>query len=326
MPLFPALAVALSVAAAPAPEPVLVVVNKDESSVSIIELRSGRTLATLPTGTGPHECAASGDGRWAVVTNYGTRQPGSSLTVVDLAGLRVARTIALEYPRPHGIAFLPDHRTVAVTSEVGQVVVLVDVTEGTVTGVGPTGQRVSHMLALSADGRRAYTANIGPGTVSRVELATGVEPRSLAVGPQTEAIGLAPDEREVWLGSNSTGKVFAVDIASWRVVDSLQTRGHPYRVGFAPDGRTVLVTNPFADEVQVIDAAARRILASVRTPAEGGGTGQPFGLAFEPESRTAWVTLRGADQVAELDLAARTVRRYLGTGQGPDGIAYAVRP
>src|SRR5687768_18008130 len=75
------LAAALGLAA---PNDVLVVVNKDASTVSIISLETGATLVTLPTGTGPHEAAASGDGRLAVVTNYGAQQGGNSLTVVDL--------------------------------------------------------------------------------------------------------------------------------------------------------------------------------------------------------------------------------------------------
>src|SRR5512139_3541505 len=81
---------------AQAPESLLVVTNKDEHTVSIVSLATGGTLAVLPTGIGPHEVAASADGRWAVATDYGTREPGSTLTVVDLASRSVARTISLD--------------------------------------------------------------------------------------------------------------------------------------------------------------------------------------------------------------------------------------
>ncbi len=300
-------------------------VNKDESTVSIVDLTTAGILATLPTGRGPHECAASADGRWAVVTNYGDRTPGSSLTVVDLKTLTVARTIDLSFSRPHGIAFLPDNQRVAVTSETGRAVVVVDVVTGATTNVVATDQNVSHMVAVTADGRAAYTANIGNGSLSALDLASGAKARVLPVGPETEAIALSPDGREVWLGSNSTGRVFVVDLARWLVADSIQTSGHPYRIGFSPNHGVALVTNPFSDEVQVIDPATRKILTAIRTPGEGGRNGQPFGLAFAPDGQTAWVTLRGAAQVVELDLRERRVRRYLPSGQGPDGIAYVVR-
>jgi YVTN family beta-propeller protein len=320
------LALALSTAIFPAVSDVLVVVNKDASTVSIISVESGATLATLPTGTGPHEAAASGDGRWAVVTDYGAQQPGSSLTVVDLVALRVARTIDLgAYRRPHGIAFLPDNRTVVVTSETSGVVVLVDVTTGRITGTRPTSGQVSHMLGVARDGRRAFTANMRSGDVSAIDLVSG-EPRTLPVSTQAEAIGVAPDGGQVWVGSNDQGTVTVVHTAAWRVVDTLRVGGQPYRIVFSPDGRRVLVTTPGSDEVRLFDAETRREIGRVKTPAGGGGPGQPFGVAWRPDGTQAYISLRGAEQVAVLDLEKLSVSRYIGTGAGPDGIAFARRP
>lgn len=302
-------------------DPTLVVVNKAESTVTIIDLASGRKLATLPTGSSPHEVATSADGRWAVVTDYGAQVPGASLTVVDLKTLTVARTIRLDaYPRPHGASFLPDNITVAVTSEVGQAVVLVDVVEGRIVGSSRTGQLASHMLALSPDGRTAYTANINPGTLSAMAIGgETADAKNLKVGTMTEAINITPDGRHVWMGSNNTGKVFVVDVVAWAVVDSLQTAGFPYRIGFTPDGSTAIITNPQQDEVQVVDARTRRKRATIALP------GGALGISVSPDGKVAWITLAGAGEVAELDLKTHTVVRRVPAGGGPDGIAYARR-
>jgi len=40
-----------------------------------------------------------------------------------------------------------------------------------IVGSVPTQQAESHMLAISPDGRKGYTANVGPGTVSVLDLA-----------------------------------------------------------------------------------------------------------------------------------------------------------
>jgi YVTN family beta-propeller protein len=303
------------------PDPALVVVNKTEHSVSVIDLATGRNLVTLPTGHGPHEVAASADGRWAVVTDYGSQTPSASLTVVDLTTLQVARTIRLDsWPRPHGIWFLADNITVAVTSEVSQAVVLVDVVEGRVVGTAPTGQAASHMVAVSPDGRNAYTANINPGTLSALKIGGDpVAAKTLRVGTQTEAINLTPDGRQVWIGSNNTGKVYVVELARWAVVDSIQTSGFPYRIAFTPDGGTAIVTNPQADQVQLVDTRTREKLATVPMP------GGALGVAVSPDGATAWITLAGANEVAELDLKTRAVVRRIPTGAGPDGVAYVVR-
>src|SRR5471032_3058704 len=87
----------------------LIVSNMNDNTATVLDVATGRVLATLSTGEGPHEVAASHDGRWAVVTNYGVRgKPGSTITVIDVDRAAVARTIDLhDYQRPHGAAFLP---------------------------------------------------------------------------------------------------------------------------------------------------------------------------------------------------------------------------
>jgi YVTN family beta-propeller protein len=321
------IAAMLAAALAPAaPRDVLVVVNKDASTVSVISVETGATLVTLPTGTGPHEAAASGDGRLAVVTNYGAQQGGNSLTVVDLGTLTVARTVDLgEYRRPHGIVFLPDNRRVAVTSETSGMVLVVDVTTGRLLSARPTAQEGSHMVVAARDGRRAFTANIRSGSVTALDLESG-DPRSLAVSTQTEAIGVSPDGAQVWVGSNDQGTLTVVGTAEWRVLDTLDVGGQPYRIVFSPDGSRVLVTTPASDEIRLFVAATRQEIGRLRTPASSGGAGQPFGVAWSPEGTRGYITLRGAAEVAVVDIATMSLQRRLTAGPGADGIAFARRP
>lgn len=312
----------------------LVVVNQNESTVSVVDVRGGTILATLPTGEAPREVAASPDGRWAVVTDYGAGEAGSTLTVVDLISLTITRRISLgEYRRPHGIRFLADNQTVAVTSETGGVVLLVGIPSGRIERAAPTGQPASRLVVVARDGRVAYTANLGSGSVSAVDLAGGGPPRTLAVAPQTEAIALSPDGFEVWVGSNVTGRVYVVDTESWSVVDSLATSGPPARIAFSRDGSRVLVSNPGTDELWLFDARTHdpgeRIAVPPGAPGETpapSGPARPFGIAWAPDGRTAWVSLQAAGRIAEVDLEGRAVRRYLPAGAGADGIAFADRP
>jgi DNA-binding beta-propeller fold protein YncE len=110
----------------------LVVLNKQGDDASFVDLASGRVVATVPTGVGPHELVVSTDGRIAVGTDY--EGESASLTVLDIPGTRVARTIDLSpYRRPHGIAFLPGDSVVAVTVEQDRAVLLVRVSDGEIT-------------------------------------------------------------------------------------------------------------------------------------------------------------------------------------------------
>src|SRR5690348_13619051 len=138
----------------------VLVANQQSASATIIDLAT-HAETTLDVGVGPHEAAISPDGRWGVVTIYGTQTPGNSLAIIDLVARKVVRTIDLgEYRRPHGAAFLPGSTTtVAVTSEASQNVVIVDINAGKVLSAIPTHHPGSHMLGIPTDGKHLYTSN-----------------------------------------------------------------------------------------------------------------------------------------------------------------------
>jgi YVTN family beta-propeller protein len=305
----------------------LVVANKQAATATVLEVVSGRTLATLPTGVGPHEVAVSRDGRWAVVTNYGAQTPGSSLILIDLDRRAVTKTIRLgEYQRPHGAAFLPNGH-LAVTVETNRAVLIVDLDRGTVLRALPTGEAGTHMLAVSPDGRTIYTANIGGGSVTALDV-TGLAPaRTAKVAPRTEGIALSPDGRRLWIGSNQDNTVTVLDAATLTPLDTLPAPGLPYRLALTPDGRRAVVSNPTLNAVRIFDAAGRHETALVQIPAGTAGEGGagPVGFALSPDGRTAFVALQGRNQVGVLDLATGTLTRYMDVGNGPDGIAYAAR-
>src|SRR5690606_6719889 len=132
-----------------------IVLNKSGNDASFIDLATGETLATLPTGNDPHALLVTDDGRWAIGTNY---RGGDSLTVFDVQNLSVARTIDLsEHPEPHGLLLMPGQERVIVTSEGSNRLVIVDFQSGEVEQTIDTGQPGSHMVALSEDGSSAFT-------------------------------------------------------------------------------------------------------------------------------------------------------------------------
>ena len=61
----PLVAAATHAAIAQRPRGTIVTSNMNDSTASLVDAGSGRTVATLPTGEGPHEVAISRDGRTA---------------------------------------------------------------------------------------------------------------------------------------------------------------------------------------------------------------------------------------------------------------------
>ena len=296
----------------------LVVVNKAANSASIIDVASGKNLATLPTGRGPHEVVITGDGSTAVVTDYGDRTGNNKLTVINVPELRVARTIDLgEYRRPHGIAFLPGDTLVAVTSEEAQAVVVVRVADGAIVHTLSTDQRGSHMLAITGDGATIYTGNIADATVTELDMETGRRTDLFSTPPQPEAIAVTADGNEVWVGSNSEGKVSVIDTETGQIDAAIEGFTWPYRILFTPDNRHVLVPDFRAHQLWIIDRDAREVLEVMQF--DGAG---PQGIVLSPDGKLVFHSMSLEDRIAVIDLEARSIVRYLTAGANPDGVAY----
>ena len=295
----------------------LIVTNKGPSTATIIDVETGRALATLPTGPGPHEVVLSRNGRIAVVTDYGG-SPGNTLTVIDVPAKRVVRTIQLgQYTRPHGIVYLPGDSLVAVTSETTQNVVIVAVASGEIRKAISTRHAGSHMVAVTGDGRRAWTGDIGSNTVSELDLASGMWLRSIDVPAQPEAINVTSDGREVWVGSNQTGKVSVVDAASGSVTTAAEGVSWPYRVLFTPDLATVVLPDLRNHEVRFLERATRRELSRISLPGAG-----PQGVTMTPDGRYLLESLSTQARVVVIDMRTRAVAGYIPAGDTPDGVAY----
>ena len=315
----------------------LVVANQQGASATVLDAATLRTVATVPVGQGPHEVAISTDGRWAVVTNYGTQAAaGNSLSVIDLAAESpsVVRTIDLgQYQRPHGAAFVQGGTKVLVTSEPSQRLLLVDFISGRIDTAMATNGRGSHMVTVQRDGRRAWTSNVGDGTVTEFDVDTRTARRTFNVAPNVEGISATPGGVQVWVGSNTAKTVTIVNGADAKVLGVLSGFGHPYRVGVSRTGRVALVSDPTSNRIWIYDTGTRRELAQIDLAGQTGvgspaAKAAPEGITFDPIADYAYVTLHGTNQVVAIDLRTQKVNGFGSVGAGPDGIGFSplVRP
>ncbi|MBD3849958.1 MAG: beta-propeller fold lactonase family protein, partial [Acidobacteria bacterium] len=315
----------------------LVVLNKSEATASLIDLESGKVRATLATDFGPHEAATSPDGRLALVGNYGSREkPGSSLTVIDVPGAKVVKTIDLgEYRRPHGLLFLPDGRRALVTAEGNRALLLVDVEKGVIERSFETDQDVSHMVEVALDGRKAFVANIGSGSVSVIDLKKGIVVRTIETGAGAEGITASIDGKEIWVTNRSADTVSVIDAESLEILKQIPCASFPIRAKATPDGKHVLVSCARSADIAVLDAASRkevrRIPQDLRAVDTGdrlfgdqfGESSVPIGIVIHPSGKKAWVAHTNADVVVEIDLESWEIVRLLEAGREPDGMAYS---
>lgn len=313
----------------------LVVANKAEATASLINLESGEVVATLPTGEGPHEVGISPDGRFAMVSNYGRRgSPGQSLTLIDIPSASVVKTIDLgEYRSPHGVEWLDGDR-VAVTVEANQALILVDVDKAAVSSAIETGQQTSHMVALDPARQRAYTSNIGSGSLTVLDIGTGERLKTIETGKGAEGLTVAGADGQIWVTNREDDTITVIDGDSLQVLKTFPSEGFPIRAT-ATGKNQVLVTRARAGDLVIYDAGSFEQIRVVPFDINSmgsedrlfgdrfGDSSVPIGVVVDDDGEHAFVAHANADVITEVDLANGEIVRLLHAGREPDGMGYS---
>lgn len=297
--------------------PVLLIGNKGEDTVSFVDLASGAELGRSPTGRMPHEIAISPDGEQAAVVAYG----GTTIDLFDVATRAKLKSIDLAPNEgPHGIAWLRDGRII-VTTERSQSVAVVDPAAGTVTSSIKTDQEGTHMVAVTADGTTAYTANIPAGTVTVIDLKQARKLRDIPVGGRPEGIALSSDDLVLWVGDLEGSRVQAFDTATFERLAEVKTGGVPIRVAASPDGKWIVTSNLEAGGLSIIDAASRKHVRDIAI--SGARDAGQVTILFSADGKRIYAAETGRGTIAEVDLATGEVLRRLPAGKNGDGLAIA---
>jgi YVTN family beta-propeller protein len=297
----------------------LLVLNKTDATLAIMDPATGKVEGSVPTGEGPHEVAVSADGRLAFVTNYGARTPGSTLSVIDWKARKEVRRVDLTpMQRPHGIEAAEGK--VWFTAESSKLIGRYDPDANRVDLLLGTGQNGTHMVQVSRDGQRLFATNLGSDTVSVFTHAPdGVtwNQTVVPVGKGPEGLDLTPDGREFWTAHSRDGGVSVLDVETRKVVATIDAgTKRSNRIKFTLDGKLALVSDLAGGELVVIDVAARKVIK--RMPLGR----MPEGILMDPDGTRAFVAVAGDDHIAVLDLKTLTVTAKWVTGGGPDGMAW----
>jgi YVTN family beta-propeller protein len=312
----------LATAEAQTPSPALLVLNKEDSTLSVIDPGTLKTVAVIPTGEAPHEITVSDDGKFAFVANYGARTPGNTISVIDLAAQKEIRRADLgALRRPHGITFADGK--VWFTAQDNKLIARYDPSANQIDWVLGLGQNGTHMLVFSKDHSLLFTSNIGSdsiGLLQRGSDPSGWSATLIPVGKGPEGGDISPDGREYWAANSGDGTVSIVDVAAKKVTQTvdLHTK-RSNRLKFTSDGKLVFVSDLSGNELIILDATSRKEIKRLHLGL------QPEGILTLPDGSRAYVAVAGEKTVAVLDLKALEVTARISTGAGPDGLAWAVR-
>jgi len=170
----------------------------------------------------------------------------------------------------------------------------------------------------------AYVVDSGDGTVTPIDVASGLADLPITVGPSNSTpwtLAFSPDGETAYvvlrLPFTSSGEVVPINVQTSTTGAPIPVGENPWGIAVTPDGSTAYVTNSGASTVTPIDLADGTAGTPISLPAGSG----PRGIAISPDGSTAYVADYSTDQVTPIALSTGTVEAGIDVGSQPEAIA-----
>jgi len=306
----------------PASHGILVVANQKEHTALLVDPETRQELAKITVGINGHEVAVSPDSRFAYVPIYGNSgvgkpgTDGTTIDVIDLHERKLTTTIDLGKPlRPHRAEFGPDG-LLYVTAELAQAVDVIDPATRKVIAEIPTGAPESHMFLISPDGHRAYTANVGAGSVSVLDLRKRTLITVIPIAKTVQRLSITPDGKHLFTHDQDTPRIAVIDTAANKVASWISLPATVYTSVPTSDGHKLLAASP-SGKLFVIDLATSKVAETFDIPA---ATGE---LLLTPDGKFAFVSCPQAGTIEVFDVPGNKLLQPIKLTPGVDGLAWA---
>lgn len=332
------------------PAPALLVLEKSDNTLAIVDPATLKITGRVPAGPDPHEVESSPDGKLAYISNYGGSDSAlDTISIVDLAAQKSLPPIDLgALHSPHGLAFAG--RKLYFTAETNKVAGRYDPATQTIDWLIGTGQDRTHMIVVSPSLDRVFTSNVSSGTISIMEQADAATPgfgpppgsapgsapppgpppgpprktwrvTNVPAGRGSEGFDLSPDGKQIWVANAQDGTVTIIDVAAKKATQTFPISVRGNRLKITPDSKQVLVSGSPSGQskanVVILDFATHNEL---KTFDLGGGSA---GILIVPDGSRAYVAVSAKNEVVVLDLKNLEITGHIATGKGPDGLAWA---
>jgi DNA-binding beta-propeller fold protein YncE len=264
------------------------------------------------------------DGKLAYVPIYGDSSvgdPGSDgreLVVVDIGSRKVVQRFDFGHGvRPHCAVMNRNDGLLYVTTELDRTITIIDPKTLKLVGTIPTGQDESHMLVLSHDGRFGYTANVGPGTVSVLDLKARKLISVIPVSGKTQRISISVDDRTVFTADQTKPRLAVIDTARNKLKTWIPLSAFGYGTATTRDGRWILVAMQSTSQVAVVDLQRSQVARTIDVPPA------PHEIFISPNNDVAYVSCTKSSKIAAISLADWSIKNLIPAGNRVDGLGWA---
>lgn len=296
-------------------EPHNVQVGRDGTTVYAVSGGTDTVVAIDPVRYAVNTVAPTGDGPAHVIEApngkvYVSDSEDGTVSVFQGPGLTPVGRIELG-GMPHGLRPAAGGSVIVVANTMDDKLDLIDPATDRTTGAIAVG-KAPVQVAVTADGRYAYTGIAEPPSVVKVDLVSRTVVSSVAVPTMPVQLYLTPDEKTVLSANQGTSDkpgstVSAIDTSAMTVRGLVDTGPGPHGVVIDDTGSRAWVTNTFGDTVSAIDVDNRLTVATI-------GVGKsPNGISYSSRPPAA-----PAGPTVTLDMPAPPSPRP-GEDAGPGG-------
>ncbi|MCK5828655.1 YncE family protein, partial [Candidatus Bipolaricaulota bacterium] len=273
----------------------LIVLNKDEDSVSFIDVSSGNTLRVLPVGGHPHEVAITSDGCTAYVSNA----VGNSLSIIDTAVMEeTGRIEHADFQFPHDLKISPDGQKLYVAVTYANKIFIYERPSHRLLKIVPSGQRLTHMLSPTPDWKYLYIPNLGSNTLSLLNTETDEIEKHISVGRKPEGVAVHPSGEFLYVANQDENNFYILSTRHHGILAKHPIGDLPVRLVFSPDGKLAFTANRNSHDVSVIDTS--RHWEIKRIPVGRW----PGGIVFDPAGERAYVANNKTNDISVIDTQA----------------------
>jgi len=262
----------------------------------------------------------SADRKSLYVTNYGTARwtddapGGNTLSIINLATKRVTGEINLgEYHRPHGIELSKSGR-LYVTCDLPSAVLIIDPLQRKIERAIPYAAKVlPHMLALTHDEQRFYTANAGNAAITAYDLKTG-QAKHLEVGGVPMGLALTADEKTIYVATRTADTVVEVDTQKWAIRRTFKIEGQPVRLQLLPGEKQILASLIVDGAMVVLDLKSGKEIKRLKVGLNAEG------MHIDPRTGEGFVSAQGEKRIVRFSLKTFEKNGAVATQERPDPI------
>ena len=301
----------------------LLVLNRDDDCVSVVDPDSGETVAEIGTDFGPQTIETSPDN----TKSYVTCADGNTLNIIDNGTFSVTGRVEHElFDEPRGLVVRERANELCMVSRNNSQVFVFDIDTDELLDVIPTHQSQSNTLSLNADESTAYVTNSNGNTLTVINCEERRIAVDVPVGDGPEGVGINPKTNNVYVTIQAESRLTVHDPGHHEKIYETGLGDAPREIVFAPDASLALVPNRRSNDVSVIETRFHRNGDSQPWEVERIPVGiWPGETVFNSDGSVAYVSNNKTNDVSVIDIESREETDRIDVRTHPNGITYLQR-